>query len=148
MQRRPSARRVPRVLGLPVAVESEDSPSDGLTAGSTTENGSASAVRVHRDDSMRRQPLLDVDDVEADERADLVEGNPALVHQSADEPFGDAEPSCKPDDIEHSLPIRRQAITVRCHAPHREATHGIRGSWPLPTLGWSRTPAPKRHLCV
>jgi hypothetical protein len=127
-QRRPSARRVQRVLGLPVGVESQASPSDGLDAGSTTENGSASAVWVRRDDSMRRQPPLDVDDVEAHERADLVEGNPALVHQSADEPFGDAEPSCKPDDIEHPLAIRRLTITVRCHAPHREATPEIRGS--------------------
>lgn len=64
-------------------------------------------------------------DVEADERADLVEGNPALVHQSADESFGDAEPSCKPDDIEHPLAIRRPTISFPCHVHHRESTLAV-----------------------
>jgi hypothetical protein len=41
---------------------------------------------------MHRQPLLDVGDVEAQERPDLVEGNAPLVHQQADEPLGDAKP--------------------------------------------------------
>ena len=62
-------------------------------------------------DAVHRQPVLDVGDVEAKQRADLVERNAPLVHQSAHESFSDAEPSCKPDDIEHSLPIRRLTLS-------------------------------------
>ncbi len=82
---------------------------------------SARAELVRRVDAVHRQPVLDIGDVEAQKRADLVEGNPALVHQPADEALGDTKPSSKPDDVEHSLPIRRLAIAFRCHIPHRES---------------------------
>ena len=70
---------------------------------------------------MRRQPLLDVGDVEAQECADLVEGDASLVHQSADEPLGDSESSSEADDVEHPLAIRSLVVAFRCHAGHRES---------------------------
>lgn len=83
---------------------------------------------VRRVDAVHRQPVLDIDDVEAQERADLVEGDPALVHETSHESLRDPEPRSEADDVEHPLAIRRRTISFPCHVHHRESTRGTRGS--------------------
>lgn len=56
------------------------------------EERSASAVLMWRVDPMHRQPVLDIGDVEAQERTHVVEGDPALVHQPPDVSLRHSEP--------------------------------------------------------
>ena len=103
---------------------------------------------VRRVDAVHRQPVLDIGDVEAQERADLVEGDPALMHQTSHESLRDPEPRSQPDDVQHPLPIRRLTISFPCHVPHRESTRGTRGSSLVRTVDTVQVPLPTNGTSV
>lgn len=79
------------------------------------------AVRRVDVDAMRCQPVFDVGGVEAEECADLVEGDAAFVDEAADESFGDAESRGESGDVEHLVSIRCLMVASGCHAGHRES---------------------------